>query len=120
MERIYNLFPQKSRRRSLRKSMTEEEIIVWSMLKKYFPNIQFRRQFGIKYYIVDFYCPRYKLAIEIDGSQHLDNRDYDTERDRYLASLGITTLRFWNADIRNNLSSVIVSINNSINDYSKL
>ena len=90
--------------------MTEEEKIIWSTLKKHFPNVQFRRQFGVGHYILDFYCPRNKLAIEIDGAQHLENKEYDKMRDSFLRGKGITLVRFWNSDVRKQLNSVITTI----------
>ena len=99
--------------------MTEEERIVWSALKKNFPEIQFRRQFGVGHYIIDFYCPKFKFAIEIDGVQHLENKDYDMRRDDYLRRLGIPTLRFWNSEVRKNLNGVILRIYSTIQEYSE-
>lgn len=118
MKQIINRQNQKHRRKILRANLTEEEKIIWAVLKKYFPEYKTRRQFGIGPYIVDFYIYSLQLAVELDGSQHVDNRDYDAERDRYLALLGITTLRFWNSDIRNNLSGVVLSIQKYITNYS--
>ena len=114
MERINNLYPQKQKRRMLRKSMTEEERIMWSVLKKVFPEIQFRRQFGVGHYILDFYCPKFKLAIEIDGMQHLDNKEYDKIRDYFLNKMGVIVLRFWNDEVRKNLNGVILKIKDSL------
>jgi very-short-patch-repair endonuclease len=56
---------------------------------------------------VDFCAPRQKLIIELDGSQHLDQQDYDDERTRYLESHGYRILRFWNNDIMNDIDSVL-------------
>jgi very-short-patch-repair endonuclease len=66
---------------------------------------------------VDFYCPEKKLIIEIDGAQHKREKDagYDAKRTKYLESLGIKVIRFWNNDINNNLYGVILKIGEYIN-----
>jgi very-short-patch-repair endonuclease len=58
-------------------------------------------------YIPDFVCIQKKLIIELDGSQHLEQAEYDTERTRFLESQGYTVLRFWNNDVMNDIHSVI-------------
>ncbi len=68
---------------------------------------KFKRQHSIGNYIVDFYCPTKKLIIELDGSQHLENKDYDKERRWYFESLGIKEIRFWNSEIDNNLKEIM-------------
>ncbi len=90
--------------------MTEEEVILWTQLKNSNLNNKFRRQVSIGKYIADFYCVKRKLVIEIDGSQHIDNKEYDKERESYMKSLGIKTIRFWNGDIRKNLNGVLLKI----------
>ena len=57
-------------------------------------------------YIADFYCREKQLAIEIDGLQHLENAEYDLEREKYFLALGIKTLRFWNYEIDNDFQKV--------------
>ena len=68
-------------------------------------------------YIVDFYCSKAMLAIELDGSQHYspEGIEYDEQRTRYLESLGIMVLRFSNADIRRNLRDVCQLIDTTVN-----
>jgi very-short-patch-repair endonuclease len=58
-------------------------------------------------YIVDFCAPRRKLVIEVDGSQHLDQQEYDAERTTFLEAQGYTILRFWNGDVMNNIEGVL-------------
>ena len=89
----------KSHSQSLRREMTPEEKHLWyDFLKNY--EIQFYRQKVIGNYIVDFYCRRAKLAVEIDGAQHYENDaiEYDLRRTEYLNSEGIAVLRFLNGD----------------------
>ncbi len=90
--------------------MTEEEVILWAHLRKSALGYKFRRQSGIGKYIADFYCIEKKLVVELDGAQHLDNKTYDAVRRKFMESLGIRTVRFWNGDVRKNLSGVIMKI----------
>lgn len=70
--------------------------------------LKFFRQYGIGAYIADFYCPKRRLVIEVDGGQHFskDGKNYDTQREEYMSSLGIRTLRFSNLDILKNMEGV--------------
>lgn len=73
---------------------------------------RFFRQYSTGPYILDFYCPKLRLAIELDGPIHLksDNQDYDQERTIYLENLDIKELRFRNEEINNNLPEVLQRI----------
>ena len=85
---------------NLRKSSTKEENLLWyNFLRLYKP--QFRRQYVIGNYIVDFYCHKAKLVVELDGSQHCEpmNIEYDHKRTLYLQSLGLYVLRLSNLDV---------------------
>ena len=77
--------------------------------------VQFRRQHAIGNYIVDFISPRRKLVIEVDGSQHLDQVEYDLARTKYLQSLGYRVLRFWNHDVLSDMDTVLHVIWEEIN-----
>ena len=76
---------------------------------------KFRRQHSIKNFIADFYCADKRLVIEIDGSQHLDNKEYDQERTWYFESLNIRVIRFWNNEVRENLHGVLTKILTELN-----
>jgi very-short-patch-repair endonuclease len=92
----------------LRKEQTPAEAKLWTYLRTRRANgISFRRQHAIGPYIVDFCAPRKKLIIEVDGSQHLDQQEYDTERTAFLEAQGYTILRFWHGDVLNNIESVL-------------
>jgi very-short-patch-repair endonuclease len=65
---------------------------------------------------VDFCAPRRKLIIELDGSQHLQQEEYDAERTKYLESLGYRVLRFWNHDVMNKTEEVLNAIWNILNE----
>ena len=92
----------------LRNEPTPAEAKLWAYLRSLSGNnIHFRRQHAIGPYIVDFCAPRQKVIIEVDGSQHLDQEDYDTERTAFLASKGFHVLRFWNSDVMNKINGVM-------------
>lgn len=93
--------------------MTETEILLWSRIrKKQILDFQFYRQKPIGNYIVDFYCPKAKLVLEVDGGQHYeeDNIQKDAKRDIYFKTLGIMVLRFTNIDIFQNMEGVLDEI----------
>jgi very-short-patch-repair endonuclease len=87
----------KSKARLLRKNMTDSERKLWSQLRdKQLLGVQFYRQKPIGNYIVDFFAPKAKLVIEVDGSQHKENRqaEKDETRDGFLTGAGLMVLRF--------------------------
>ena len=87
----------KAKSRQLRSNLTDSEKALWSRLRsKQVLGIQFYRQKPIGEYIVDFFAPKAKLAVEVDGSQHVEDKhaQKDRSRDDYLASLGLKVLRF--------------------------
>jgi len=73
---------------------------------------KFRRQYGIGKYIVDFYCPKLKLAIEIDGATHSTDEEIrkDKEREKFINRFGIIVKRYYNNDVYNNLDAVLSNI----------
>ena len=101
--------------KALRKDMTKEERHLWYDFLKTLP-IMVHRQKVIGKYIVDFYVASAKAVIELDGSQHYDlvGRQADEMRDAYLNALGITVLRYSNADINQRFSSVCEDIWNRL------
>ncbi|MFA6274142.1 MAG: DUF559 domain-containing protein [Candidatus Paceibacterota bacterium] len=114
MYEIFNKSIMKERRKDLRKSLTPQEYKLWFYLKNNNLGVKFRRQHGIGPYIVDFYCKKKNLVIELDGSQHLENKEYDKERNEYIETLHIKVLRFWNNEIDNNIEGVLMKIQNYI------
>jgi very-short-patch-repair endonuclease len=110
MPRIINSVSKKEVRRFLRKNQTPEEILLWSKIRNNQTGYKWRRQVSIGNYIADFYCREKLLAIELDGNQHKDNKEYDKQRDKFFAFLGIETLRFWNSEIVKDLDKVLVNI----------
>ena len=101
----------KSKARELRKNMTEPERSLWSLLRnRQIDGFYFRRQHPYGIYILDFYCFKANLVIEIDGPIHLRQLAYDNERTRYLESSGLKVLRFENKDIENRIEWVLNEI----------
>ncbi|TPK55916.1 endonuclease domain-containing protein [Mesorhizobium sp. B2-4-19] len=103
--------PPKSRAnaRSMRKVMTDAELKLWNELRAHrLMGMGFRRQLPIAGYIVDFACPRKKLIVELDGSQHADANlaAADASRTKRLEQDGWTVLRFWNDDVIRDIDNV--------------
>src|SRR3989344_8149842 len=113
---LYNHPSYLSRRRVLRNNQTPEEKLLWQQIRKKQLGFLFWRQYSVGPYVLDFYCPKLRLAIEVDGGQHAkeENVLYDAEREQYLAGLDITTLRFWNSEVRANLETVLEKIKHKI------
>jgi len=107
----------KQHSRQLRENMTGAERHLWAKIRmKQLKGYQFYRQKPIGDYIVDFFCPRAKLVIEVDGSQHFSDEmtEYDRIRNEYLSNLGLRVLRFTNTDVLTHIEGVVESIDESI------
>ena len=102
----------------LRKKSTPAERKLWSRIRNDQLGVTFRRQHAIGNYIPDFCSPKKKLIIELDGSQHLEQDEYDQERTKYLESQGYKVVRFWNNDVLNNIDGVILAIIYAMEDES--
>jgi very-short-patch-repair endonuclease len=108
---MYNDQIQKPTRSKLRKIQTPEEKILWDKLRnKKFGGFKFYRQYGVGPYILDFFCPKTRLAIELDGEIHKEKVEYDRERKLFIEDVGIYILRFWNREISDNLEKVLLKI----------
>ena len=94
----------------MRNRATEAEKILWSCLKKNILKHKFIRQYSVEGYVVDFYCPNKRLAIELDGEQHKNNVEYDLYRTRLLNAWGIKLVRFWNWEVKKSLTEVLHKI----------
>lgn len=93
--------------------MTKAEVFLWVQLKnRQVFGYKFRRQYSIGYYVIDFYCPKLKLAIEVDGPSHFtkEAREYDKRREEYIKSFSIRFLRVTNIDVCKNIEGVIDKI----------
>jgi very-short-patch-repair endonuclease len=100
------------RAKELRKQMTPAEVKLWNALRgEQLDGAYFRRQHAVGTYILDFYCAKTKLAIEVDGGTHLEQEVYDAERTEWLKTeKDIRVIRFTNQDILRDLDQVIESI----------
>ncbi len=118
---LYNTSSTKDLRRNLRKNQTDAEKKLWSILRnKQLEGLKFFRQYSAGSYILDFFCPTKRLAIELDGGQHNEkiNQEHDTKRTKYLSEQHIAVLRFWNDEVLNNLEGVYLKIQEKIKSNS--
>jgi len=97
--------------RNLRKNQTQSEEILWQALRdRQFKFLKFRRQHVISGFVVDFYCHRLRLAIELDGKIHEKQKEYDQLRQKIIEEKDIMFLRINSKDIFENLENVLVRI----------
>jgi very-short-patch-repair endonuclease len=105
----------RNRSSELRNNATKQENHLWyDFLRSYY--LRFYRQRIIGNYVVDFYCPKAKLIIELDGSQHYEKEavEYDATRTEYLNSLGLYVIRFSDGDVDDYFEAVCQSIEKAI------
>lgn len=101
----------------MRKEPTPAERKLWAYLRgKKVNGVSFRRQHAIGNFIVDFVSLKRKLVIELDGSQHLEQAEYDIERTKYLESQGYKVIRFWNNQVMNDIEGVVHAIEIALED----
>lgn len=103
----------KNRRRQLRRTQTDAERVFWAKVRNgQFFGVKFFRQYSIGPYILDFYCPATKLAVELDGGQHglPEKREYDVDRTAYLNGHGIEVVRFWNNEVLLQIEGVLAEL----------
>ncbi len=115
-EQINNKKELESRRKDLRNSLTSAEATLWTLLKgKQLEGRKFRRQHSVGFYILDFYCPAEKLAVELDGQGHFteEGLSRDEKRTKYLNSVGIKVIRFENEEIFQSPEGVLREIRNN-------
>ena len=105
------------RAQALRKAQTKEEARLWYQFLCRYP-LRFHRQYVIGNYIVDFYCHKAKLVIELDGSQHCDpmEMDYDQRQTAYLRSQGLEVVRFSNLDVLQRFRPVCEAIDMKVKE----
>ena len=110
MTRVYNRKEQTQRRKELRNNMPQAEVLLWSCLqRRQLMGYKFRRQHGVGAYVIDFYCPKLKIGIELDGDSHFreGGQQYDANRDKFIASFGIHVVRILNDEVYTNLDGVV-------------
>ena len=100
----------------LRESMTEPELKLWNYLKTKAMGFKLRRQHPIAGYILDFYCHKLRLSIEVDGGYHLtkEQLEIDKERTKYLKNIGISEIRYTNHQVLNEFEDVMHDINSKL------
>lgn len=97
--------------KDFRRNMTQSEKVLWGYLRSnQLEGLHFRRQQIIEGFIVDFYCHKAKLVIEVDGDIHQNQLEYDAERDKILADIGLRIVRISNLEIEENLPSVLTDL----------
>ena len=102
--------------------MTKAEALIWQKLRcKQIENCKFRNQYSVEQFVLDFYSPEIKLAIEIDGESHFQEgaAHYDNERQIFIESAGIKFLRFTNNQVYENLNGVLEIIAQKIRELRK-
>ena len=99
------------RARELRQQMTPAEIKLWQRLRRrQIDGLHFRKQHAVGIYIVDFFCAKAKLVIEVDGDSHADQIEYDQARTGYLNERGYVVIRFTNREVFNQFEAVLQKI----------
>ena len=108
----------KQRSRELRNNSTLAEVLLWNQLKRSkMLGYPFLRQRPIHKYIVDFYCPKLKLVIEIDGDSHRNKFERDQTRQKDLEALGLSVVRFHDRDVKRDMANVLRCIQNWIEQH---
>ena len=101
----------------MRRTQTDAERLFWSKVRNgQFFGLKFFRQYSVGPYIVDFYCPEKKLAVELDGGQHnlTEGIEYDAERTAFLNGHGITVMRFWNHEVLQKFDGLLAKLEDCI------
>ena len=99
--------------RQLRRNQTDAEKLLWYSLRhRQLCGLKFRRQYPVGSYVLDFYCYEYRLCIELDGGQHYESAgiQHDTQRQAFLASRSVHTLRFSHREVLQDLEGVLLQI----------
>jgi very-short-patch-repair endonuclease len=113
MTQRYNKSTEKEKRRRLRQNQTKAEALLWQKLRdRQIEGLKFRRQYSVECFVLDFYCPALRLAIEIDGESHQSEEAaaYDRDRQAFIEALGIRFLRFTNQEVYEHLDAAIEQI----------
>jgi very-short-patch-repair endonuclease len=117
MTKHYNKSSEKEKRRKLRQYQTNAEELVWRYLRnKQMLGYQFKRQYSIDHFVIDFYCPELKLAVELDGESHNnpEQREYDIKRQKYLEEFNIKFVRIKDEELLGNPNKAFLKIEDSI------
>lgn len=119
MKYIRNDPSMKDLRRDLRRNQTDAEKAFWKCIRgRQVQGLKFFRQYSVGQYILDFYCPAVKLCVELDGGQHNDeqNKESDGVRSEFLQTQGVTVLRFWNHEVLQQTDAVMEKLAQQIEE----
>jgi very-short-patch-repair endonuclease len=109
------------RAKQLHRNLTPAETRLWARLRSHrMKGIHFRNQHSVGTYVVDFCSPRRRLIIELDGTQHLEQEEYDFERTSFLESKGYRVIRFWNSDVIKDIEGVLRAIDIALDENSEI
>jgi len=113
----FNKSSEKAKRRKLRQNQTEAEKLIWRFLRnRQLLDHKFKRQYSIDHFVVDFYCPELKLAIEADGGSHIEpeRKKYDIRREKYLKKFGVSFVRIKDEELFGNPNKAFAKIEDAI------
>ena len=117
MTKHFNKSSEKNKRRNLRQHQTEAEKLIWRFLRnKQLLDVKFKRQYSVDHFVIDFYSPELKLAIEVDGASHNDpsKQVYDKRREKYLKNFDITFVRIKDEELFGNPNKAFDKIENEV------
>jgi len=117
MTKHFNKPSEKEKRRKLRQYQTRAEELVWRFLRsRQLLGFKFKRQYSIDHFVIDFYCPELKLALELDGGTHTDpkQKEYDKKREKYLEKYNLTFIRIKDEELFGNPNKAFAKIENSL------
>ena len=93
------------------KNITVAEVALWTIIRsEQLNNERFFRHYKIDRFVIDFYCPKHKLAVELEEKAHLYQQEHDNRRTEYLNAIGITILQFKNSEVFNHSTRVLDKI----------
>jgi len=117
MTKHYNKSSEKKKRRKLRQNQTNAEDLVWRYLRnRQMLGYKFKRQYSVDHFVIDFYCPELKLAVELDGASHNNPEqiEYDIKRQKYLERFNIKFVRIKDEVLFGNTNQAFMKIENTI------
>ncbi len=112
----FNRRSEREKRKGLRSNASDAEQRLWRQLRAKQLGTKFHRQYSVDAYVLDFYAPRWKLAIEVDADSHftVEAKQYDEERTAYMKQFGIEVVRFTNLEILENIGGVLETIEGAV------